>query len=249
MKDRIRVMIVDDELPALDLLEKILSKIEEIEVIGRCQNGFETVKMSSELNPDLIFLDIEMPKLSGFDVVELLDKDKMPFIVFVTAYNEYAVEAFEREALDYILKPASKERIVKSIERIKKLNKINGKIFIDKVSNVSKENSLPISRVIIKNGTEINIINVDDIMYIKAEDDYIRIFTKERAYLKNGSLGEIENKIDKQMFLRVHRSYIININFLRKIEPYLKDSKIAILEGRIKIPISKSGFLNLKGKL
>jgi len=248
MKERIGVMIVDDELPALDLLEKTLLKIEGVEIIGRCQNGFEAVKLCSDLNPEVIFLDIEMPKLNGFDVVELLDKDKMPFIVFVTAYNEYAVEAFEREAVDYILKPTSKERLVKSIDRIKKLKKINGKDFLDKISNISEENSLPISRVLIKEGTEINIINVDSIMYIKAEDDYIRIFTKKRAYLKNGSLSEIEKKLNKQMFLRVHRSYIINISFLRKIEPYLKESKIAVLEDRIKIPISKSGYLNLKNK-
>jgi len=237
MTKKIRVLLVDDEELALELLKKKLLELGEVEIIGLCNNGFEAVKECARLKPDVIFLDIEMPKLNGFDVIELLDKNNLPYIIFVTAYNDYAVEAFEKEAIDYIVKPASIDRIKKSLDRIRKMASKEKEELKDKVLNITEQSKESISRILVKNGTEIDIIRIEEIVYIKAEDDYIRIFTNEKNYLKNGRL-----------FIRVHRSYIININYLKKIEPYMKDSKIAILEGKIKIPISKSGYVKLKEK-
>jgi len=246
MNKKIKVLLVDDEIPALELLEKKISEFDNVEIVGLCNSGFEAVKECTKLKPDVVFLDIEMPKLSGFDVIELLNKDELPYIVFVTAYNDYAVEAFEREAIDYIVKPASTERIAKSLERIQKFEEKDKKELKNKVLNIN--NNEIISRVLIKNGTEIDIIRVEDIVYIKAEDDYIRIYTKFKNYLKNGRLSELEKKLPKDVFIRVHRSYIINIGFLKKIEPYMKDSKLAVLEENFKIPVSKSGYTLLKNK-
>ncbi len=248
MDKKIRALLVDDEELALELLEKKLLELGEVEIVGSCNNGFEAVKECSRLKPDVIFLDIEMPKLNGFDVIELLNKADMPHIIFVTAYNDYAVEAFEKDAIDYLVKPAPIERIKKSLEKIKKLDTNEKEELNRKILNISEKNNESISRILIKNGTEIDIVRTEDIIYIKAEDDYIRIFTKEKNLLKNGRLSELEQKLSADAFVRVHRSYIINLSFLKKIEPYMKDSKIAILEGKIKIPISKSGYQKLKDK-
>ncbi len=245
MDKKLRVLLVDDEELALELLKKKISELENIEIVGLCHNGFEAVKACGQLKPDLVFLDIEMPKLSGFDVIELLNKEEMPHIVFVTAYNDYAVEAFEKEAIDYIVKPASIDRIKKSIERVRKIKKPESGQLAEKISDISNMQET-ISRILIKNGNDVVIVKTDDIIYIKAEDDYIRIFTKDQNYLKNGRLSQLEEKLPSDIFIKVHRSYIINISYLKKIEPYLKDSRIAILEGKIKIPISKSGYLKLK---
>ncbi len=248
MTKKIRVLLVDDEELALELLKKKLLELGEVEIIGLCNNGFEAVKECARLKPDVIFLDIEMPKLNGFDVIELLDKNNLPYIIFVTAYNDYAVEAFEKEAIDYIVKPASKDRIKKSLDRIRKMASKEKEELKDKVLNITEQSKESISRILIKSGTEIDIIRIEEIAYIKAEDDYIRVFTNEKNYLKNGRLSNFEIKLPMDIFIRVHRSYIININYLKKIEPYMKDSKIAILEGKIKIPISKAGYVKLKEK-
>ena len=191
MNKKMRVMLVDDEKLALELLEKKLLEIGTVEIVSLCNNGFEAIKECARLKPDIIFLDIEMPKLSGFDVIELLNKNDLPHIIFITAYNEYAVEAFEKEAVDYLVKPASLERIKKSLDRVRKLEGEEKEELKEKILDISKNSTETISRVLIKNGTEIDIVRVEDIIYIKAEDDYIRIFTETKNLLKNGECGAL----------------------------------------------------------
>ena len=238
---KIRSLVVDDEPLARKALRDIVSKCDDIEIVGECSNGFEVVKQVGEKKPDLIFLDIQMPKLDGFDVVELLG-DESPFIIFVTAYDEYALRAFETHALDYLMKPVRLERLEQALERVREQmrSKIPQKagVFVQ-----SHRNQLfPLSRILVRYGSDVFIIPVEDITHVKAEDDYVRIFTSERSYLKQERMNRLEQLLDSRSFCRIHRSFILNLNYLSKIEPFSKDSKVAILKNKESLPISRSGY-------
>jgi len=241
MSSKIRSLVVDDEALARQALKDTLSQFEDIEIVGECSNGFEVVKEVEEKKPDLIFLDIQMPKLDGFDVVELLGEES-PFIIFVTAYDEYAIRAFETHALDYLLKPVRVERLQQALDRVREQMKLRIPQTTDHFIQAHKHQFIPISRILVRYGLEVFIIPVDEITYIQAEDDYVRIFTPGKSYLKQERMNRLEQTLDPRTFCRIHRSYILNINYLTKIEPHSKDSKVAILKNKTSLPISRSGY-------
>lgn len=239
--DKKKVLIVDDEPLAREALASALSEFEDVEISGECADGFEAVKTINALKPDIVFLDIQMPKLDGFDVLELLGEDP-PFIVFVTAYDEYALKAFESYALDYILKPVRPERLQKTFAKIHERLQDNssqpmGELIADRQAQIT-----PLARILVRDRAKVFIIPVGDIIYFEAQDDYVSIQTQERAFLKKETLSHLVKLLDGRQFIRIHRSYVLNINYLSKIEPYTKDSRIAILKNGRTLPVSRSGY-------
>ncbi len=242
-----RALIVDDEPLARKAMSLALAEFPQIEVIGECADGFEAVKMINQEKPEVVFLDIQMPKLDGFDVLELLDDP--PFIVFVTAYNEYALKAFESHALDYILKPVKRERLGKTLERVeKRLREDKGQPVSQLLEHYQQHNT-PLERILVRDRNRIHILPVVDISFIEAQDDYVALYTKERSYLKKETLSGLEKRLDSRQFVRIHRSYLINIDYLSKIEPYAKDRKIAVLKDGKTLPVSRSGYQRLMTRL
>lgn len=239
--DKKKVLIVDDEPLAREALALALSEFEDIEIAGECSDGFEAVKAINTSKPDIVFLDIQMPKLDGFDVLELLGDDP-PFIVFVTAYDEFALKAFESYALDYILKPVRPERLKKTFDKIHERLQDNstqpmGELLADRQVQI-----IPLTRILVRDRAKVYIIPVEDILYFEAQDDYVGIYTQERSFLKKDTLSRLVKLLDGRQFIRIHRSYILNINHLSKIEPYTKDSRIAILKNGKTLPVSRSGY-------
>lgn len=252
MNDKIRAIIVDDEALSRESLREALARFEDIEILKECTNGFEAVQEVQQSKPDLMFLDIQMPKLDGFDVVELLGKEA-PCIIFVTAYDEYALRAFEAEALDYLLKPVNPTRLQRAIQRVReKLQPgSNGPQPAEKEGrmerfiNQHRDHLAPLTRILIRDGMDVYIIPAEQVIYFEAQEDYVKIFTEERSYLKLERMTNLDRKLDPQHFCRIHRSYLLNIDYLVKIEPYSKDSRIAKLKNGKTLPISRSGYNRL----
>jgi two-component system, LytTR family, response regulator len=246
MKEKIKVTIIDDESLAREIVKSYLVESDNIEIIGECSNGFEGIKTINELNPDLIFLDIQMPKINGFEMLELIENP--PTIIFTTAYDNYAIKAFEVNAVDYLLKPFSKERFDEALKKVlDKFEKKSGdqKTQIKSVIEThSSENN--IERIIVKDGPEIFIIPVDDIIYFEAQDDYVMIHTNNRKYLKQQRMKYYENILPQKEFVRIHRSYIVSIKSIKKIELLEKESYEVLLHNGIKLPVSKNGYDKLR---
>lgn len=244
MDDVIRTIIVEDEELARNLLKTYLKGFDNIELLCECENGFEGVKMINELKPDLVFLDIQMPKITGFEMLELLDHK--PEIIFTTAYDQYALKAFEFNAADYLLKPFSKDRLAaaldKVIERFQK-QESPGEI-IDSIINFPKGEFL--DRVVVKDRHKINIIPVDKIRYIESMDDYVMIYTKEGRHIKQKTMKYFENSLNPNEFIRIHRSYIVKVEEIGEIQQYEKESFIVILHDKTKLKVSKSGYKKIK---
>ncbi|MBN1652123.1 MAG: response regulator transcription factor [Bacteroidales bacterium] len=243
---KLKVFIVEDELPAQKLLEKWISDIPELSLGGIYSDGFSALKAIQSEKPDLIFLDIEMPKLTGLEMLELLDHS--PRIIFTTAYHEYAVKAFELEAVDYLLKPFSFDRFKLAVEKVLSAgsnSKANLEKAIPKLKNIL-ENAQPLDRIVVKDGVEIFVIPTTDILYLEAQDDYVKIHTKNHSYLKLSALQTYEDNLSKQQFVRVHRSYLVNVSAISKIEPYNKDSNQLVLINGKNLKISRSGLSLLR---
>ena len=245
----LRTILIDDESLARDLIRLYLKDYASFEVIEECANGFEGLKAIQEHKPDIVFLDIAMPKVTGLEMLELLDNP--PLVVFTTAYKEYAIKAFELNALDYLLKPFSKERFGKSIEKV--LERMESRaIASDKIKAFVKEPPLPegrLDRVVVKTIHSIKVIPVTEITYLEAQDDYVMIYTQEGKFLKQQTMKYFEQALDPDFFIRIHRSYLINIREIVRIEPYEKNSHQIILKGNIPLPISRNGYSLLKEKL
>ncbi|MDF1548079.1 MAG: LytTR family transcriptional regulator DNA-binding domain-containing protein [Bacteroidales bacterium] len=250
MSTILKTLIIEDEQPAIDLLNFYLKDNKQIEIIEVCKDGFTGLKAINELKPDLVFLDIQMPKLTGFELIELLEHQ--PMIVFTTAYDEFALKAFEVSAIDYLLKPFSTERLQQAIQKVvDHFQSSDSKVpDYQKLSeyNVSKPNE-PLSRIVVKTGHQIKLIPVEEIFYLEAQDDYVMIYTKETRYIKQATMKYFEMGLDAGRFVRIHRSYIANIDEIKQLEPYEKESYLAILKNGAKLKISKTGFKNLKEKL
>lgn len=244
MTEKIRTVIVEDEELARNLLKSFLKEAECIELAGECENGFEGIKMINELKPDLVFLDIQMPKINGFELLELLDHK--PHIIFATAYDHYALKAFEYNAADYLLKPYSKERLFEAIEKVTRRIKTEGpdSDIADKVSNFPREEFL--DRIVVKDRHKIHIIPVDQIRYIESMDDYVLIYTREGRFVKQKTMKFLEKTLDPRYFVRIHRSYIVKVEEINEIQQYEKESYIVILHDKTKLKVSKSGYKNLK---
>jgi two-component system LytT family response regulator len=240
----IKTLIIDDEPLAIELVREYLTVYPEFELVATCQNGFEGIKAIQEYQPDLIFLDIQMPKITGFEMLELLDDP--PAVIFTTAFDEYALKAFEVHALDYLLKPFSKERFVKALAKYLKQGTVPQQR--DAVSGLKDMEGLA-QRVVLKDKNEIKIIPFHDIRYFEANDDYVNIYTHEGKFLKNRTLSSFEHMLDPAAFIRIHRSYIVRINSITKIEPYEKGSYLLKLTTGEVLPISKSRFPKLKMSL
>ncbi|MBS1584037.1 MAG: response regulator [Bacteroidetes bacterium] len=238
-----KVILIDDEPLARQLVRAFLKDYKEIEVIAECSDGFEGFKAIQDNKPDLIFLDIQMPKLNGFEMLELLDNP--PAVIFTTAFDEYALKAFEAHAIDYLLKPITKERFDKAMQ---KWLAQAGNHQTTKVDELLQSNIYDgyQHRIVVKDNGLIRIIGEQDIFYIEANDDYIKIVTKDGNYLKKSTLGHVEQSLDPQQFVRVHRSYLVPVSQLLRIEPYEKESHIALLKCGAKVTVSKSGMAKLK---
>jgi two-component system, LytTR family, response regulator len=245
-KNVIQTIIVDDEEPARLILREFLSAHEEVKIIAECANGFEAVKAITESKPDLVILDIQMPKLNGFEVLELVDRP--PAIIFATAYNQYAIKAFEVHAVDYLLKPFSKERLNEALEHAKGHLKKKS-VPVPELAFAAGMRPSPLERILVKDGSKVHVIPVDKIDYIKAQDDYVAIKSDGKTHLKQERMAELEKELDTSKFVRVHRSYILNLERIARIELYAKDSRMAILKDGTKLLISRAGYDKLKGLL
>jgi two-component system LytT family response regulator len=244
--NKISVLIIDDEQLARDLLKNYLSKDARLEVIGECSNGFEGVLSIQELKPDLVFLDIQMPKITGFEMLELLTDP--PVIIFSTAYEEFAIRAFEANAVDYLLKPYPLERVQSAIEKaLKRLQAgASNKEELENLSNTHDEKSGLLTRIVVKSGSKIKIIPVETIDYLESEDDFVMIYCKEGHFLKQKTMKYFENHLDPNKFIRIHRSCIVNASQLAEIQQYGKESWILLTKQGAKLKISKSGYQILK---
>jgi len=241
---KIAAVIVDDEELARAILREYLAAHPEIEVVAECANGFEAVKAVSELTPDLLFLDIQMPKLNGFEVLELIGPG--PAVIFVTAYDQYALRAFEVHAVDYLLKPFTPERLSEALERARQRRERNEASPVPALVKQARASAKPVERVLVKDGSRVHVIPVAKIDYIEAQDDYVGIRAGGREYLKQDTMAELESLLPAERFIRIHRSYILNIDRLMRLEPYAKDSRVAILSDGTQLPVSRAGYAKLK---
>lgn len=241
-----KVILIDDEQLGRQLIKSLLQPYEQVQVIAECADGFEGFKAIQELKPDLIFLDIQMPRLNGFEMLELLDEQ--PSVIFTTAFDEYALKAFETHAIDYLLKPVTKDRFDKAMQKWL-AQAANHKV--TPVTPILENNAIEgyQHRIVVKDNGLIRIIPAQDIFYIEANDDYIKIVTKDGSYLKKSTLSHVEATLDPQQFVRVHRSYLVPVSQLLRIEPYEKESHIALLHCGAKVLVSKSGMTKLKTML
>lgn len=244
-----KVIVIDDEPLARSIVLEYLQEHHYMEVVAECSDGFQGVKAIMQHKPDLIFLDIQMPKINGFEMLELLDA--MPSVIFTTAFDDYAIKAFETNAIDYLLKPFSKERFDLAVQKWQ-TNRITTERSEKKVAqlfeNTAKQPDEK-NRIVVKNGSDIRIVPTNDVIYIEAYDDYVKIFTKDTYYLKKKTMNYYEQVLDSSKFFRTHRSYIIHLNELTRIEPLEKNTYVVLLKNGKKVPLSRSGYLKLKEKL
>lgn len=252
----IKVILIDDEPLARQIVKEYLSTFKEIEIVAECGDGFEAVKAIQQHDPALIFLDIQMPKINGFETLELLEKK--PAVIFTTAFDEYALKAFEQNAVDYLLKPFNEDRFQKAVKKYLDSNSALEKGVsgidesgqkVEQLESVSKKHTEEAHRVVVKNGTSILILPTSQIIYIEAYDDYVKIFNNETFYLKKKTMSYYEEVLDPEQFVRVHRSFILNINYLTKIEALDKNNNLALLKNGAKIPLSRSGYSKLRETL
>ena len=242
-------LIIEDEAPARELIRHYLENHHGIELAGECSDGFEGAKQISGLKPDLIFLDIQMPRISGFEMLELLDENSMPLIIFTTAYDQFAIRAFEFNALDYLLKPIARERFDQAVSRaLAQLDAgSNQSQAIQKVLEKPPAGDGFIDRIVLRSGAGIHVIPQEDILCLEAQDDYVLIYTAQKEeFLKKKTLKYYEEHLDPVRFLRVHRSCIVAIDAIQKIEAYSKDAWVACLKNGQKMPVSKAGYASLR---
>jgi two-component system LytT family response regulator len=239
----IRAVIVDDEELARQMLREFLSTHPEIQIVAECANGFDAVKAVTELKPDLLFLDIQMPKLNGFEVLELIGTDRA--IVFVTAYDEYAIRAFDIHAVDYLLKPFGAERFETALQRVRQ--RIAGSLPApSELSSSARPPAQYQERIVVRDGTRVYIIPVAKLDYAEAQDDYVALSTEGKKHLKQQTISSLETVLDPAHFLRIHRSYIVNLEKVTKIEPYSKDNHLVVLADGTQLPVSRSGYARLR---
>jgi two-component system LytT family response regulator len=239
-----KALLVDDEELARQLLREMLSSHSEIEIVAECANGMEAVKAAAELSPDLLFLDVQMPKLTGFDVLELVDASKLA-VIFVTAFDQYAMKAFEVHALDYLLKPFSRERFESALERAK-TQRPETRAEPASLAASARPSGQFLERIVVRDGTKVSLIPVNKLDYAEALDDYVSLVSEGKKLLKQQTISGLETALDPSLFVRIHRSYLVNIERVVRIEPYAKDSKVAVLLNGVKLPVSRTGFARLK---
>lgn len=242
----IRTILIDDEPLARDVLKHYLSSFPDVTIIAECSDGFEGIKAIAQHQPDLIFLDIQMPKISGFEMLELIDKH--PAVIFTTAFDEYAIKAFEVNAVDYLLKPIEQSRFEQAMQKLPaRLNQAeeSTRAVLDAAALNPSQNN----RVVVKKNGVIKIIALSDIHYLEADDDYVKLSTAEGIFHKNKTMSFFEQTLPADQFIRIHRSYLINLAQVTKIELKEKDSYVVLLKSDIWLPVSKTGYVKLKSAL
>ena len=242
----LKALLVDDEELARQLLREYILAQPDIQIIGECNNGFDAVKAIQDLKPDIVFLDVQMPKLDGFEVLELIQTDAA--IIFVTAYDQYATKAFDAAAVDYLLKPFDEARFQTALIRVRKRMSENRSHTMD-ATQLKAAAKLPgqfAERIVVKDGTRVHIIPIKQLDFIEAQEDYVAIHSAGKTYLKQQTISSFEDSLNPSEYIRVHRSYIVNLEQVSKIEPYTKDSRIAILKNGAQVPVSRTGYLRLR---
>jgi two-component system LytT family response regulator len=240
----IKAVIIDDEPLARTIVREYLGTFKEVELVAECGDGFEGVKAINEHSPELIFLDIQMPKINGFEMLELLDDP--PAVIFTTAFDEYALRAFEAHAVDYLLKPFSKIRFEKAMEKFLDQHKSSSKKDTTPLLETAAQSPAQNERVVVKIGGKIKIIPIGEIQFLEAADDYVNIHTAEGGFLKNKTMNYFEQLLNPNSFVRVHRSFMVNIQQITRIEPYEKETHLAVLKSGKQIPVSKAGYSKLR---
>ncbi|MEP7251681.1 MAG: LytTR family transcriptional regulator DNA-binding domain-containing protein, partial [Ginsengibacter sp.] len=238
-----KVIIVDDEPLGRSIVQEYLQSHSDIEVVAECSDGFEGMKAIQQHEPNLVFLDIQMPKINGFEMLELIENP--PAVIFTTAFDEFAIKAFETNAIDYLLKPFSKYRFDKAIEKY--TQQLDNKT--KEVVDIAAQSPAQQSRIVVKDGNKIKIIPVNQIQYLEAADDYVKIITADGSFLKKRTMSFFEQSLSAYHFIRIHRSYIVNTQLITRIDPYEKDMHIVILNTGAKLSVSKSGYTKLKEAL
>lgn len=242
-----KVIIIDDEPLARSIVKEYLQKHPKFEILQECNDGLEGLKAIQHHQPDLIFLDIQMPKINGFEMLELIEQP--PAVIFTTAFDEYAIKAFEAHAIDYLLKPFSQERFDKAIHKWMEQKNIVSEKNTQELLETASLSPAQSQRIVVKNGSKIKIIPVQDVFYLEAADDYVKVHTKEGYFLKNKTMNHFEQALDEQHFVRSHRSYIINIQQITRIDPYEKDNHVAVLRSGAQVPVSRNGYIKLRSVL
>jgi two-component system, LytTR family, response regulator len=242
----IRVAIVDDEELARRVLRELLGQRGDVQIVAECSNGFEAVKAVAEHKPDLLFLDVQMPKLTGFDVLELIEH--RPAVIFVTAYDQYAMRAFEVHAVDYLLKPVGRERLEAALARA--LSQLPNKLpTAHELTAAARPPQQFLDRLVVRDGTRVTLIPTAKLDYVEAQDDYVALASQGKKHLKQQTIASVEAGLDPARFVRIHRSFIVNFERVTRIEPYGKDSRVAILADGTRLPVSKAGYARLKSLL
>jgi len=242
-----KIIVIDDEVLARSIVKEYLQKHPQLELVAECGDGFEGLKAIQQHDPDLVFLDIQMPKISGFEMLELIEKP--PAVIFTTAFDEFAIKAFEAHAVDYLLKPFNQERFDKAIAKWMEQQNKPSEAKTEELLETASQSPSQSSRIVVKNGSKIKIIPVHDIFFLEAADDYVKIHTQEGYFLKNKTMNHFEQVLDRQQFVRSHRSYIVNVQQITRIDPYEKDNHVAILRTGAKVPVSRGGYGKLKSVL
>lgn len=244
----IKAIIIDDEPLAREVVKEYLLAFPQVQVLQECNDGFEGLKAIQQHQPDILFLDIQMPKINGFEMLELVEE--LPAVIFTTAFEEHAIRAFEVNAVDYLLKPFSKDRFEKALQKwLDRQATATPQQTVQLLETASVSSPTQSNRIVVKINGKIKIIPVQDVHYLEAADDYVKIITQEGAFLKNKTMSFFEQTLDPQQFARVHRSYILNVNQVTRIEPYEKENHLAILRTGAKVPVSKTGYPRLKTAL
>jgi two-component system LytT family response regulator len=233
----LRAVIVDDEELARGYVHELLRAHTDIEVVADCSNGFDAVKSIAEIHPDLVFLDVQMPKLDGFEVLELIEPVNAPVVIFITAYDQYAMRAFDAHAVDYLLKPFDASRFERALERARA--RIGERRPLPELALAARE------RIVVKDGVKVHVIPIARLDYVEAQDDYVALHSEGKSYLKQQPIAGVEAQLDPARFIRIHRSAIVNLERVARIEPYGKDSRLAILSDGTRLPVSKSGYARL----
>jgi two-component system LytT family response regulator len=242
----LRTLIVDDEDLARQLLREYAQEAGGVEIVAECSNGFDAVKAIGDLKPDLVLLDVQMPKLDGFEVLELVDPP--PAVIFITAYDQYALRAFDEHAVDYLLKPFDSDRFRKALDRAR-LRVGQPMPPPAQLTAAARPPDQRMERIVVKSGSRVEIIPVDTLDYARAQDDYVELRSGGKSYLKQQTISDLEKQLDPACFARTHRSYIVNVMRIVRIEPYSKDSRVAVLHSGEQIPVSHSGLARLKSIL
>jgi two-component system LytT family response regulator len=239
----LRLVIADDEDLARSLVREYLKDSLDLEIVAECRNGFEAVKAVTELKPDLLLLDIQMPRLDGFEVLELIERETN--VIFITAYDQYAIRAFDVHAIDYLLKPFSAERLSEALDRARQKIDRGEPTATAALAAEARPPGTRADRILIRDGGDVHVLPMARIDYVEAQDDYVCFRAEGKRYLKQQTLADVEAALDPARFVRIHRSYILNVDRLAKLELYAKDSHAAILRDGTRLPVSRSGYSRL----